>query len=421
MIRKIFAVFLLVASLATTGVVLSPAEPALAVEPGCYSNTAQGYRPASSDSCPRLGAGILINQFGACFVGSELRDCDDLNAAPSSSANIPAICVSDWEFICGDGLTDSSGNELRSNSCYEFFPSARSNTPDRYVSLPCDSITSANRRLEPGCYERFGIGYRILPITQCASEGAARSVSDHGACFVGAEEVDCNNPSQPGSAVPTPTSTGGSLEPGCYNEVSEGRYENVSCPSPSDANRVANGDCLVNRFGDDSEAYVDVDCSSLEAESSTDINNPITTTSGGGGDGASGGAAEGESCISNEDSCTPVVVQREDVGRENQCGKGDEVVFTAIDLGCRGDDFPGQNINPILDMAFAFFRLLSAGVGFVVIGSVVYAGIMYSASRGNPQAVEASIKRVTNSVIALVLYIFMFAIANFLVPGGLIG
>ena len=103
---------------------------------------------------------------------------------------------------------------------------------------------------------------------------------------------------------------------------------------------------------------------------------------------------------------------------KNKCGSGSKVVDVSFNFGCVGPAY-GKELNPITDIAFAIFRFLSAGVGLVVIGSIVVAGIQYSASRGNPQATEASIKRITNAIIGLLVYLFMFAIANYLVPGGM--
>ncbi len=105
-----------------------------------------------------------------------------------------------------------------------------------------------------------------------------------------------------------------------------------------------------------------------------------------------------------------------------QCGKGDgNVVTTGFDFGCLGPKYTGLTgkLNPIVDIAFAIFRFLSAGVGLIVIGSIIVAGIQYSASRGDPQAITQSRARITNSIIGLLIYIFIFAIANFLVPGGM--
>ncbi len=129
---------------------------------------------------------------------------------------------------------------------------------------------------------------------------------------------------------------------------------------------------------------------------------------------------QGVGCTSGSTDPICQSFTREEVVDGNQCGRGDDAVHVSINLGCRGKDYPGgDDVNPITDLAFALFRLLSAGVGILVIGSVVVAGIQYTTSRGNPQSTEAAIKRITSSFTALVIYMFIFAIANFLVPGGL--
>ena len=102
-----------------------------------------------------------------------------------------------------------------------------------------------------------------------------------------------------------------------------------------------------------------------------------------------------------------------------QCGKGSKKMTTGFNFGCRGEDYPEEQLNPIVDLAFSIFRFLSAGVGIVVIGSIVLAGIQYTMARGNPQSTQAAITRVASSVTALLIYLFIFAIANFLVPGGM--
>lgn len=103
-----------------------------------------------------------------------------------------------------------------------------------------------------------------------------------------------------------------------------------------------------------------------------------------------------------------------------QCGRGENAVEVGFNIGCRGESYPRSPFNPVIDMAFALFRFLSLGVGLIVIGSIIVAGIQYSASRGNPQATQAAINRITNALAGLVLYMFIFAIANFLIPGGIL-
>ena len=85
-----------------------------------------------------------------------------------------------------------------------------------------------------------------------------------------------------------------------------------------------------------------------------------------------------------------------------------------IDIGCVGKG------NPIMDAAFAVIRFLSYGVGLVVIASIIYAGIQYTISRGDPKATAEAVNRIQSSVFALFLYIFGFALLNYLIPAGVL-
>lgn len=106
-------------------------------------------------------------------------------------------------------------------------------------------------------------------------------------------------------------------------------------------------------------------------------------------------------------------------GNATETSENENEVHVAFDFGCIGDAYT-KVLNPILDIGFAIFRFLSVGVGLIVIGSIIWAGIQYSSSRGNPKATEEAIKRVSSSIMALIIYVFIFSIANFLVPGGLL-
>jgi hypothetical protein len=95
----------------------------------------------------------------------------------------------------------------------------------------------------------------------------------------------------------------------------------------------------------------------------------------------------------------------------HQCGKGDDAYTPAIDLGCKGQG------NPILDMTFGIIHFLSDGVGLVVIGSIIVGGIQYTGSRGDPQSTAMAVNRIRSSVFALILFIFAYAIINYIIPG----
>ena len=87
--------------------------------------------------------------------------------------------------------------------------------------------------VEPGCYVNTQQGFRPVEITDCATEGAARAVSEFGACFVGAEERDCNDLSQPGGSVPesaTPgAGTGGPRSGTTGLDVQRSEFESQDC------------------------------------------------------------------------------------------------------------------------------------------------------------------------------------------------
>ncbi|HSX08477.1 MAG TPA: hypothetical protein VLG11_06325 [Candidatus Saccharimonadales bacterium] len=94
------------------------------------------------------------------------------------------------------------------------------------------------------------------------------------------------------------------------------------------------------------------------------------------------------------------------------CGSGDDAVKVSINFGCSGKG------TATADVAFAVIRVLSAGVGLVVIGSIVLAGIQYTSSRGDPSATSRAIGRIRSSLIALVIFIFATALLDFILPQG---
>ena len=66
-------------------------------------------------------------------------------------------------------------------------------------------------------------------------------------------------------------------------------------------------------------------------------------------------------------------------------------------------------------------NVLSAGVGIVVIAMIILGGIQYSIAGDNAQAVSAAKQRITNALLALFAYLFIFAFLQWLIPGGLFG
>lgn len=112
------------------------------------------------------------------------------------------------------------------------------------------------------------------------------------------------------------------------------------------------------------------------------------------------------------DNNSPASLDSEYYKPKYTCGSGDAAFKTQIDFGCRGEG------NPIMDLAYSILRFLSVGVGLVLIGSMIYAGIMYTTSGGSPEQTTAAKNRIRDAVIALAFYLLIFAMIQFLVPGG---
>jgi hypothetical protein len=74
-------------------------------------------------------------------------------------------------------------------------------------------------------------------------------------------------------------------------------------------------------------------------------------------------------------------------------------------------DLIKKYVNPTIN-------LLSLCFGVIATGSLIAGGIQYSASVGEPQKVSNAKKRVFNTLLAVVAYLFMYSFLQFIVPGG---
>lgn len=73
----------------------------------------------------------------------------------------------------------------------------------------------------------------------------------------------------------------------------------------------------------------------------------------------------------------------------------------------------------IINYIVVFTNALSAIVGVVIVLSLVIAGLQYSSAKSDPQAVAKAKQRIMNALIALFVFIFMYAFLQWLVPGGI--
>lgn len=77
--------------------------------------------------------------------------------------------------------------------------------------------------------------------------------------------------------------------------------------------------------------------------------------------------------------------------------------------------------NPIFYYLRWFLIFLGGGVGLSVVGGITFGSYMYITARGNAAQAQKGQNTILNSVIGLLLFIFMYAILQFLIPGGIFG
>lgn len=84
-------------------------------------------------------------------------------------------------------------------------------------------------------------------------------------------------------------------------------------------------------------------------------------------------------------------------------------------IDCGGQTGEGAIIG-IIKIALG---VMTGAVGIAAVGAVVYGGILYSLASDSPDKIRKAREIWTNVVIGLLLFGFMVAITNFLIPGGI--
>lgn len=74
-------------------------------------------------------------------------------------------------------------------------------------------------------------------------------------------------------------------------------------------------------------------------------------------------------------------------------------------------DLIAKYVNPAID-------LFSLCFGLIAVISLIAGGIQYSASQGDPQKTAMAKSRITNTILAIFAYLFLWTFLQFLVPGG---
>ena len=82
----------------------------------------------------------------------------------------------------------------------------------------------------------------------------------------------------------------------------------------------------------------------------------------------------------------------------------------------------GQSSDPtqsgVWGILILAINILTAGVGIAAIGGIIYGAVLYVSAGGSQEQVKKAITAFTNVGIGVVAYALMWALLNFLVPGG---
>lgn len=96
------------------------------------------------------------------------------------------------------------------------------------------------------------------------------------------------------------------------------------------------------------------------------------------------------------------------------CADGRKVSDKAACPECNKSkcDFIGKYVNPAIN-------LLSVTFGLIAAISIIWGAIQYSSSGVDPQQVTKAKQRLSKTIIAVLVYLFLYAFLQFIVPGGI--
>jgi hypothetical protein len=97
-------------------------------------------------------------------------------------------------------------------------------------------------------------------------------------------------------------------------------------------------------------------------------------------------------------------------------------VATYFDFGaaCTGTSTDaGGSASPIIALGLVLVSWVTALVGVGVVGGIVYGGFLYLTAQDNSGQTQKGVTIIVNSVVALIVWVFAYALINFIIPGGL--
>lgn len=186
--------------------------------------------------------------------------------------------------------------------------------------------------------------------------------------------------------------------PWCFNYYDVGYYEYTACPTGDGT--VNKPDYCYKKNASGGGGWTALQCGTVIQTNSACVNN--SCKAGATRDGTPDGSSESKNPQTNGSNPIKITNPSRD----------------AVKSKCNNTNTCLAN-NPLINWIKIAINFLSVGVGVIVVIMIIIGGIQYASAGPNPQAVQAAKKRITNSLIALLAYFFVFAFMQWLVPGGI--
>ena len=114
------------------------------------------------------------------------------------------------------------------------------------------------------------------------------------------------------------------------------------------------------------------------------------------------------------------------------CGGANTSVISCPQTGCKDKSTPdslshkcSDGSSPTVEdggvwgILMLVINILSAGVGIAAVGGVAYGSILYTTSGGSVEQTKKARAIIANTIVGIVLYVAMWALLNYMIPGGL--
>lgn len=79
---------------------------------------------------------------------------------------------------------------------------------------------------------------------------------------------------------------------------------------------------------------------------------------------------------------------------------------------------PDSDENPIINLLQQTVKILYGVIGVLAVVVIMIAGVVYGTAGDREDRVKLAKTMITNTIVGILLYVFMTVILNFLVPGG---